>query len=395
MRLRDLSVGKKVALLTMLSVVGAFMIIPVSLTSLKQRMLEDRRTKISSLVEIAHGIVAHHFDLEKNGQLSREQAQAAAMNALEKLRYEGDGYFFINGLNFKVIMLPTNKKLVGQDMSEFKTKYGESLFQNVVALIRARGEGFHSYVWPKPNSGSEEAVEKISYVKGFLPWEWYIGTGMYADDIEQSYRRAAFALSVLVGVLSLSMLAIGGALGRAIAKPIEIVTGTMLEAAAGRFDTKIPFLGRRDEVGSLAKAMQTFRDTVTAARQEERLAEQARQLSRRSNVDAIIAQFDEASGAALASVSEAAQDLSTTANNMTSIASVINEQAEGAAMKAEQAASNVRSSAVGTHQLSASNLLVTEHMRKSSEVAERASLDEAGAKCTAEGCVFDNAEGCA
>jgi hypothetical protein len=57
--------------------------------------------------------------------------------------------------------------------------------QGLGDTVRQHGKGFVSYQWPKP--GSDKPVDKVSYVQGFEPWGWVIGSGIYVDDL---YRRS-------------------------------------------------------------------------------------------------------------------------------------------------------------------------------------------------------------
>jgi methyl-accepting chemotaxis protein len=55
----------------------------------------------------------------------------------------------------------------------------------MVNVVKEKGEGIVSYYWPKP--GFAKPIEKISYVKGFTPWGWIVGTGIYIDDISNKF----------------------------------------------------------------------------------------------------------------------------------------------------------------------------------------------------------------
>ena len=37
-------------------------------------------------------------------------------------------------------------------------------------------------------------MAKISYVKGFEPWGWLVGTGIYLDDVDAVFRQDAMTL---------------------------------------------------------------------------------------------------------------------------------------------------------------------------------------------------------
>ena len=60
---------------------------------------------------------------------------------------------------------------------------------------REHGEGYVTYLWPKPMStGLSDWQPKISYVKLFPKWNWVVGTGVYVDDIELSVQKRLDAI---------------------------------------------------------------------------------------------------------------------------------------------------------------------------------------------------------
>jgi signal transduction histidine kinase len=75
------------------------------------------------------------------------------------------------------VMLSHAKKpeLVGKNLKDFN-KYGDNLFQDMIAVSTGPGEGWVDYKWPYP--GTEEIKEKTSYIiknnEGF-----FCGVGAY------------------------------------------------------------------------------------------------------------------------------------------------------------------------------------------------------------------------
>ncbi len=63
---------------------------------------------------------------------------------------------------------------------------------------------------------------------------------------------------------------------RGVLRPIRAMTRGMGELAAGRLDLPVPGLGRRDEIGAMAAAVQVFKDTMIQSRQLEVETAQAR-----------------------------------------------------------------------------------------------------------------------
>ncbi len=86
-----------------------------------------------------------------------------------------DLYVFCMDMDGKMLSHAKKPDLVGKNLIDFD-KYGDKLFQNMVAVASSSGEGWVDYKWPYP--GTEEIKEKTSYVikndKGF-----FCGVGAY------------------------------------------------------------------------------------------------------------------------------------------------------------------------------------------------------------------------
>ena len=159
------------------------------------QMMADRQAKTQHMVDVGYGILAHHQKLESDGKISKADAQAAAMNAIRGLRYDKVEYFWINDMSPKMVMHPIKPELDGKDLGEMKDPAGNRLFMGFVDVVKSKGSGFYSYLWPKP--GFDQPVSKISYVKGFAPWGWIIGTGIYLDDVDAIFRQTAMMFAMV------------------------------------------------------------------------------------------------------------------------------------------------------------------------------------------------------
>jgi cytochrome c len=86
-----------------------------------------------------------------------------------------DLYVFCMDLEGKMLSHAKKPDLVGKNLKDFN-KYGDYLFQDMIAVASSQGEGWVDYKWPYP--GSEEVKEKTSYIikndKGF-----FCGVGAY------------------------------------------------------------------------------------------------------------------------------------------------------------------------------------------------------------------------
>ncbi|HPA91610.1 MAG TPA: cache domain-containing protein, partial [Quisquiliibacterium sp.] len=158
--------------------------------------MQARKDATRQHVEVAHGILAWAHGMETAGTLTREQAQQLARQSLAGLRYDKVEYFWINDMQARMVMHPIKPELDGKDLSGMKDPTGFALFQGFVAKVRSEGKGFVGYMWPRP--GADQPVEKVSYVHGFAPWGWIVGSGVYVDDVRTAFLRHLTIYAVIV-----------------------------------------------------------------------------------------------------------------------------------------------------------------------------------------------------
>jgi methyl-accepting chemotaxis protein len=184
-----MSLRGKLLSLSAATVAALILLFVVSLFSTKAQLMQDRQEKVRNLVEAAHATVAHFEKEGREGRMPMDDAKKAAMNVIRNMRYDKSEYFWINDFTPTTLMHPIRPELEGKSMAEVKDPTGKVLFVEFVKVVKAEGAGFVDYLWPKP--GSDKPVQKISYVKGFEPWGWIIGTGIYTDDVDALFRQQA------------------------------------------------------------------------------------------------------------------------------------------------------------------------------------------------------------
>ncbi len=177
---------------------------------LKERMLNDKREMIRELTETAWSILDGYHKKEVNGQLSPADARRRAVEELRRLRYgpESKDYFWINDMHPYLVMHPYRPDLEGKDISGFSDPNGKKLFVEFVKTVKDRGAGYVDYQWQWKDD-PQRIVPKISYVKGFDPWGWIIGTGIYVEDVRAEIaaitrRLTAICLTILLLIVGLS-----------------------------------------------------------------------------------------------------------------------------------------------------------------------------------------------
>jgi len=243
-----------------LAMLGLFLFAGFWLTKERSGILRGKQEKVRNLVELAHSLVAHCYELQQHG-LPQAEAQKQAIALLRGMRYEGDNYFWINDLRPFMVMHPTKPKLDGTDLSDFKDPTGKAIFLEMTATVRDHGAGFVDYQWPRP--GSDKPVPKISYVKEFEPWGWVIGTGVYIDDVDALWRQSAIQAAAVMLVVALLMAIASISTYWRMFGPIHRMVACMQDVAQGEGDlTRRLEVPSDREVAELAGGFNTFVDKL-------------------------------------------------------------------------------------------------------------------------------------
>ncbi|MCU0290666.1 MAG: DUF294 nucleotidyltransferase-like domain-containing protein [Thermoanaerobaculaceae bacterium] len=174
-------------------------------------LLDRKREMIRELSNSAVTILAESHRAELRGELTRPQAQVQAASRIATLRYgpESKDYFWLQDLSPRIVMHPYRPELNGQDVSSFRDARGVRIFVEFADVVRRRDEGYVDYVW-QWNDNPSRLTPKESYVRGFQPWGWVIGTGLYTEDVRQEIKRLergmAYGSAGIVVIVALLLL---------------------------------------------------------------------------------------------------------------------------------------------------------------------------------------------
>jgi len=250
--LNQFSLMFKLGLLTLISITGLVAVSSYMLWDTKIQGRQDREKLVHQTVDAASGVVAWAYQLETSGKMPREQAQAAARQAIGNMRYGKDEYFFISDMQANIVMHPVKPELDGKSGSSIRDPNGLPIFEAFAEKVRKDKAGFVEYMWPKP--GKDVPVEKISFVQGFEPWGWVIGSGLYADDLREEFiaRATSMGLVVLLAGLFIGWLAF--VVSRAIDDGIEEAVHVVDAVSRGDLTVSIQPQGK-DEVAMLMQSM--------------------------------------------------------------------------------------------------------------------------------------------
>ena len=374
MRFQDFRIATRLALVVFIAVAGMVAIGVLSGYDLRATLLEDRKIKTKHLVEAVHGIVVHFAEEAKAGTITEDDAKTKAMAAIEHLRYDEKEYFWINDMTPRMLMHPINKKLVAKDsIADVKDPNGKALFIEMVEVVKAKGEGYVEYMWPQP--GSEQPVPKISYVKGYAPWGWIIGSGIYLDDVNRIFMQQMLVQGGVIIAILLVTVVISFVIARSISRPLARTTASMMRLADGDKSITVEGTDNKAEMGDLARALSVFKENALAmeqlARDRAAQEERAREEKRRSML-ALADSFEGSVQSVVNQVSGASVELQASAESMAGNTEQTTSQASIVANASELAFSNVQSVAAATEELSASITEISQQVAQSTAIASQA-----------------------
>jgi methyl-accepting chemotaxis protein len=180
---------------------------------------------------------------------------------------------------------------------------------------------------------------------------------------------------------ALVIVLVGGGLSfwmvrRNVVNPILGIADGVDKLAAGNFAVVLPGLGRKDEIGRMAQAVETFKSkAIERAGREaaEKAAEAAIVASaRRAEMHELANGFETAVGAIVNAVATASSELEAAASSLTDTAESTHHLTAAAASASEQASSNVQLLAAATQELSASVNEIGSRVQESSVIADEA-----------------------
>jgi len=192
--------------------------------------------------------------------------------------------------------------------------------------------------------------------------------------------------------LGLAGLAIGAVLasliGRGISQPVVRMCASMRALAAGDKTVEIPGVGRMDEIGEMADAVQVFKSNLIEADRRGEEIEQhkaAAEAERKAEILRLASTFEVGVSGVVNSVASQANEMQSAAQAMTHTAEQATRRATAVAASVEQASVNVQTVASSAEELSTSVLEIGRQVEQSSKIAAEAVTQAEKTSATVEG----------
>ncbi|MEO5336560.1 MAG: nitrate- and nitrite sensing domain-containing protein [Magnetospirillum sp. WYHS-4] len=220
------------------------------------------------------------------------------------------------------------------------------------------------------------ATQKIDLLKA-VEDEAAVGLEKLVEEIHSSAVRDLTLYSALTLVLLAAAAALTAVIVRGITGPIAGMTDAMGQLARGDTSVAIPGVGRGDEIGHMAAAVQIFKDNRIAADRmaEDQRREEASKEQRRQAMERLMNVFEKGVTGVLGAVKTASTTMEGTAQGMAATAEETSRQATHVAAAAEEASTNVQTVAAATEELSASIAEISRQVNQANTIAANAASE--------------------
>ena len=267
--------------------------------------------------------------------------------------------------------LPSRLATPLKDLKTSVVKYGEAFEKTGPSLLRV-DELYYRATSPVTVS----AIEKLDAVKESIGKAFVKTTA----DTEDRITSTVTLQEVVAGAAVVLGLLIAYLIARGIIKPLSGLTSGMKELAGGNFGVVLPGLDRKDEVGDMAQAVETFKVKAAEKAREEAEAKAAQDQiaarQRKADMIKLADTFEAAVGQIVETVSSASTELEASAGTLTSTAERAQELTTMVAAASEEASTNVQSVASATEEMSSSVNEISRQVQESARMANEA-VDQA------------------
>lgn len=167
------------------------------------RLTHEKEQQIKHITETSYGIIKKYIKLEQEGIMTRKEAMEEVEEIMENARYDETNYIFIDDIDQRQIVNPTRPENKGQlQPTEPKT------MARLLESMKQKKQGDYFYFNTK-KPGMDGTFRKIAYVKPIPEWQWFVGTGIYIDDIDDQRMTYIYELAGISTAITI-ILMVGG-----------------------------------------------------------------------------------------------------------------------------------------------------------------------------------------
>ena len=161
------------------------------------------------------------------------------------------GYLYIFDADYQMLIHP-NPNIEGTYFGDLRDPISKKRMGAELIRVADNDIGWH-YKWDSPEDPNNYIYDKISWVRHFSGFNWYIGSSVYVSELQEGSREVGNRIFII----SLSVLVLSGLLSfmfiRRITGPIKKLAVTSVRVQQGDLSARSN-IQREDEIGVLSNA---------------------------------------------------------------------------------------------------------------------------------------------
>ncbi|KAA0580456.1 HAMP domain-containing protein [Azospirillum sp. B21] len=326
----------------------------------------ERLGRVDRLVAIAYVI---HSDVSRHLALSGSGIEEAKLQAMRDAIAANLGKARTAIVELRALPLAEAERAMLDDVSARLGAYAKAVdeMNQMAAIDRLIGIPMMAHT----DAQFAALTDKVMETQAAIGRSTAAATQATRDATAAARRD--FAL--VMGGLLLAMMAAGLVLARSITRPLQQLSRTTTELAAGKLDGVVEGGWMRNEIGAMARALEVFQ---TNAREVERLtADQQRQKAeaeaeKHRAIRELADLFEARVSEVVQQVGAGAHQVRSNAAGMLERADSANRQAATVAAASAQAGSSVQTAAAATEEMSASIAEIGAQVRRSFDMVRGA-----------------------
>ena len=376
----------RIVLIVVCTALGISILSLLALKIMQTSLLGEREASVRLVAELARSQINSYVAQEKNGKLSREEAQAQAKAALAGLR-KGNDYLFLRNAEGMMLVHP-DKKREGTMDPGLTQPDGRSTVQLYLDALKSADEAL--VVIQSPHPVTRVQLSKVNALAKIPEWGWIVGYGQFTDDIDQAYWRHAIEFLTLGIVVILTTVVLAIFLGRGIHRSLSAIRRDVNQIESELdFTRRIEVIGN-DEIAEMSRVFNKLLEKIAASmgeivRKTHSIAASAAQLS---DTAGEVAQFSAKQSDSASSMAVSVKQMNANISHVSSRASETHDLARHSGESAAEGeqiidrtvndinvvAGSVRQSSERIRDLDASSEQISSIIAVIKEVAEQTNL---------------------
>jgi methyl-accepting chemotaxis protein len=360
-------------------------------TSRLMETLDKLTLRLNKLVKLEDSFIDHLMEMKQLAWMTRNEGGESSVlvsNTLGGRPLPADAFLLYTGHVAKLEMAWTTLEDVATGLNlppklsaaidtakreYFSRDYTDLRTKTLKALIAGEAPGITVDDWARMS------VARLATLIGVAEASLDAAKDYTANLRATATRNLWLQLTLLV-IAALAAATLMLLVSRRVTSPLQKLQQAMIKLASGDLTAEVAFGARRDEIGALAGAMQTFKQSMTEAerlRTEQTETQTRASTQRKVDMQRLADEFQAAVGHIVDTVSTASSGLESAARTLTKTAETTQQLSGVVASASEDASSNVQSVATAAEEMAGSVNEIARQVHESSRIAAEA-VNQAG-----------------